>query len=61
MGYVDEVLAKLKEKNARIPHKIDEDYWKNFQNFPKCSGNAMGVDRLIALLSGKTSIQNILP
>ncbi len=56
-----EAEGKLKEKNARIPHKIDKDYWKNFQNFPKCSGNAMGVDRLIALLSGKTSIQNILP
>ncbi|MCI5697196.1 MAG: LysR family transcriptional regulator [Spirochaetia bacterium] len=55
--------AEGKEKNstAKIPHKIDGNYWKIFENFPKCSGNAMGVDRLIALLSGHKTIESVLP
>jgi len=51
----------LKTKNAKIPHAIDNNYWKFFQNFPKCSGNAMGVDRLIALIAGCSTIENIIP
>ena len=53
--------GQVKEKSARIPHAIDENYWKHFQTFPTCSGNAMGVDRLIALLQGRTTIEGVLP
>jgi len=53
--------SNLKTKNAKIPHAIDNNYWKFFQNFPKCSGNAMGVDRLIALIAGCSTIENIIP
>ncbi|MCQ2612596.1 MAG: LysR family transcriptional regulator [Treponemataceae bacterium] len=53
--------GNLKKQNALIPHAIDEDYWKTFQNFPKCSGVAMGVDRLIMVLAGKRSIESVLP
>lgn len=56
-----EAEKAIKDKTARIPHKIDNDYWKHFTEFPKCSGNAMGVDRLIALLSGYKTIEPILP
>ena len=53
--------GQAKEQSARIPHAIDENYWKHFQTFPTCSGNAMGVDRLIALLQGRTTIEGVLP
>ncbi len=53
--------SKKKEKNARVFHATNKDYWKHFKDFPKCSGNAMGVDRLVALLSGRTSIDGVLP
>lgn len=53
--------GKAKKAQAKIPHAIDENYWKNFEGFPKCSGNAMGVDRLVALLSGHKTIESVLP
>ncbi len=51
----------LKNKMARVTHRIDKEYWKNFENFPECSGVAMGVDRLIAVLGGFSSIESVLP
>lgn len=56
-----EAEGSLKNKIALIPHTIDNDYWKTFQDFPKCSGVAMGVDRLIMLLSSKKNIESVLP
>lgn len=56
-----EAEGKTKAQYAKIPHKIDPDYYKVFEGFPKCSGNAMGVDRLIALLSGHKTIESVLP
>lgn len=53
--------GQTKAKSARIHHAIDENYWQHFQHFPTCSGNALGVDRLIALLCGRTSIEGVLP
>lgn len=53
--------GKLKNIHSIVKHEIDSEYWKIFEDFPKCSGNAMGVDRLIALLSGHKSIEPILP
>lgn len=52
---------KLKIANAIIPHKADEDYYKIFKDFPKCSGVAIGLDRLIAILLDKHSIEPVLP
>ena len=56
-------LIEGNEKNeqARIRHKIDENYWKFFNNFPKCSGVAIGVDRLIMSLLEKKTINSVLP
>ena len=52
---------RLKEKNALVVHKTDTSYWELFRSFPPCSGVAMGADRLIALLSGRKSIEPVLP
>ncbi len=52
---------RLKEKNALVVHKTDTSYWQLFRTFPPCSGVAMGADRLIALLSGRKSIEPVLP
>ncbi len=53
--------GELKTKHARVSHALDTDYWKIFENFPECSGVAMGVDRLIAILGGFSSIETVLP
>ncbi len=50
-----------KEKNAVVRHKVDHDYWKIFKNFPRCSGAAMGLDRLIMALTGRSAIDAVLP
>jgi lysyl-tRNA synthetase class 2 len=52
---------KAKQQNALINHKIDEDYWKIFNHFPKCSGTALGLDRLIMVMTGRSSIDSVLP
>jgi len=57
-----------KEKTALVRHNVDDDYWKifvpGFSNknpFPPCSGVAMGLDRLIMLLCGRSTIDAVLP
>jgi len=42
-------------------HNVDHNYRKIFENFPRCSGVAMGVDRLIMALTGFSSIDAVLP
>ena len=54
-----------KERTAIVKHKVDHDYWKLFeqkekQGFPRCSGVAMGVDRLIMALTERSSIDSVL-
>jgi lysyl-tRNA synthetase class 2 len=66
--------GREKRRTALVPHAIDEDYWKNFlpkdncplpegkgQGFPRCSGVAMGLDRLFMALRGISSIDTALP
>jgi lysyl-tRNA synthetase class 2 len=50
-----------KNKNAVVKHNADHDYWKIFEKFPRCSGTAIGLDRLIMALTGKTTIDGVLP
>jgi len=54
-----------KEKNALVPHKTDDGYWKLFSSkeepFPECSGVAMGLDRLIMVLAARQTIDSALP
>ena len=45
--------AAEKQKTAAVPHAIDGDYWRIFATnggFPRCSGAALGLDRLIMAL-----------
>ncbi len=53
--------GEIKNKTARVPHATNAEYWTVFEDFPECSGVAMGVDRLIAILGGFSSIESILP
>jgi lysyl-tRNA synthetase class 2 len=58
--------AAAKEKSALVRHAVDHNYWKIFQGdngrgFPRCSGVALGVDRLIMYLCGKSTIDSVLP
>jgi lysyl-tRNA synthetase class 2 len=51
-----------KEKNALVKHNVDHDYWKLFeQGFPRCSGVALGLDRLIMALTRRSNIDGVLP
>ena len=60
-----------KEKSALVRHNVDDSYWKIFasvessfpqrNSFPPCSGVAMGLDRLIMLLCGRSTIDAVLP
>ncbi|MDR2574895.1 MAG: LysR family transcriptional regulator [Treponema sp.] len=53
--------AKEKERQALVKHKVDHDYWKIFEKgFPPCSGVALGLDRLIMALCGRSSIDGVL-
>jgi len=53
----------LKKQSSLVQHKTDHEYWKIFDNgnFPPCSGVAMGLDRLIMALTGRSTIDSVLP
>jgi lysyl-tRNA synthetase class 2 len=57
--------AAAKAEHALVPHAVDPDYWNVFsprkEQYPRCSGVAMGVDRLIMSLTGCSSIDSVLP
>jgi lysyl-tRNA synthetase class 2 len=50
-----------REKSALVRHTVDSEYWKNFLNFPRCSGVALGLDRLIMYMWGRSTIDGTLP
>jgi lysyl-tRNA synthetase class 2 len=65
---------QAKERSALVRHRVDDEYWKIFlppgdspggdpagSGFPPCSGVALGLDRLIMVLAGKTNIGTVLP
>jgi len=57
--FISEEAAK--NQNAVVKHNVDHNYWKMFESFPKCSGVAMGVDRLIMALTGRERIDRVIP
>lgn len=52
---------RLKQKNAKVPHPAVKDFGNICSQMPPCSGTALGFDRLIMFLAGKTSIESVLP
>jgi lysyl-tRNA synthetase class 2 len=58
---------RAKEESALVRHRVDDDYWKIFlagpagPGFPPCSGVALGMDRLIMALMGRSAIAGALP
>ncbi|MFP4011081.1 MAG: EF-P lysine aminoacylase GenX [Spirochaetaceae bacterium] len=51
-----------RKSRAMVPHRIDGAYYRIFgENFPFCSGVAMGVDRLLMVLLGERSIKRVIP
>jgi lysyl-tRNA synthetase class 2 len=59
--------AAVKEKSALVRHRVDDAYWKLFnrksdgKSFPRCSGVALGLDRLIMALTKRASIDEVIP
>jgi lysyl-tRNA synthetase class 2 len=66
-----EAEGEIKNRTALTPHRIDGDYWRIFcprkagdgreRPFPPCSGVALGLDRLIMALTGRSAIDGVLP
>jgi len=45
---------------AQVPVAVDLTYPEIFKNFPKCSGTALGMDRLIMILIGCSDIKDVI-
>lgn len=50
----------LRQKQGKQPHPIDEDFLRDVANMPRCSGIAMGIDRLFMALLNISHIQQTL-
>jgi lysyl-tRNA synthetase class 2 len=65
------VEGEIKNRESLTPHAVDPDYWKIFlprkdpggteRPFPACSGTALGLDRLIMTITGRSAINGVLP
>lgn len=55
--FIDESKEK---KHSIINHKVDKNYWRIFNDFPSCSGGAIGIDRLIMGILGTNTIQGVI-
>jgi lysyl-tRNA synthetase class 2 len=59
--------AAAKEKSSLVRHGVDDGYYKLFnrksdgKGFPRCSGVALGLDRLIMALTKRASIDEVIP
>ena len=54
--------AAAKAQTSVVKHRVDTAYWKHFlPRGPRCSGVALGLDRLIMALTGRSTIDDVLP
>ncbi len=56
--YRTETAAK--NSLAQVPVDVDPSYPEIFKGFPKCSGTALGMDRLVMILTGCTDIKDVI-
>ena len=56
--YRTETAAK--NELAQVPVTVDPSYPDIFNNFPKCSGTALGMDRLVMILTGCSDIKDVI-
>ena len=56
--YRTETAAK--NELAQVPVAVDPTYPEIFKNFPKCSGTALGLDRLVMILAGCSDIKDVI-
>ena len=45
---------------AQVAVDVDPDYPAIFKGFPKCSGTALGMDRLVMILTGCSDIKDVI-
>ncbi len=53
-------LLSLRNNNGKVIPDSDEEYAEIFNTFPKCSGVAIGLDRLLMVVLGEKDIDNVL-
>jgi lysyl-tRNA synthetase class 2 len=56
-----EECARQRKKRGREVYGIDEDFIQALDRMPPAGGVALGVDRLLMLLAGDSSLDRILP
>ncbi len=56
--YRTETAAK--NSLAQVPVDVDPTYPDIFKDFPECSGTALGMDRLIMILTGCSDIKDVI-
>jgi lysyl-tRNA synthetase class 2 len=62
-AYYRKEYAKLVQQRAvkqSVIPDIDPSFAALFTNFPQCSGVALGMDRLLMLQLGKTSLEGVI-
>ena len=52
--------TEAKNSLAQVPVTVDPAYPDIFKSFPKCSGTALGMDRLIMILTGCEDIKEVI-
>ena len=53
--------GRLKDETARVPHPPAADFGAISARMPPCSGVALGLDRLIMVLAGRSSLDSVIP
>lgn len=53
-------LIQLRTNDGKVIPEIDESFADVFATFPKCSGVAIGLDRLLMAEIGETEIDNVM-